>query len=296
MTAFEDYCRRKTEAAVKAELPGFDTIVERHSSPGLVSIGNAWTRTLFDGDFLRSGVATGQARPAISLVFVESRDGNTGAEDPSTLGGGETDKHLIYEGLSRVDADAVLAGAATANACELVFPVWHPELVSLRQDLGHSRHPIQVVVTGRGELPWDDALLYTVPELRVIVMTGGAGVHRLRERFAGRPWIEVVDAGEPVSFTVACRALFERGIRTVSAIGGRRTAGGLLADGLVDDIYLTTSPVNAGEPGTPLFDGPVPAASVVLEKQGRGREAGVAFRHLRVERDQAKSSTGATHS
>ena len=31
----------------------------------------------------------------VNLVFVESREGNTGADDPSTLGGGETDQHLI---------------------------------------------------------------------------------------------------------------------------------------------------------------------------------------------------------
>jgi len=46
-------------------------------------------------------------------VFVQSRDGNTGARDPSSLGGGDTDKHLIYEGLSRVASDAVVAGAET---------------------------------------------------------------------------------------------------------------------------------------------------------------------------------------
>ena len=83
----------------------------------------------------------------MSLVFVQSRDGNTVADNPSTLGGGDTDKHLVYEGLSRVDADAVLAGAATARSERMVFSVWHPELVALRCSLGHRRHPAQVVVT-----------------------------------------------------------------------------------------------------------------------------------------------------
>ena len=35
---------------------------------------------------------------------------------PSSLGGGDADKHLIYEGLSRVAADAVLAGAGRSAA------------------------------------------------------------------------------------------------------------------------------------------------------------------------------------
>jgi hypothetical protein len=85
------------------------------------AIGNAWTRALFDGDFYRSD-SNGDI-PVTNLVFVESREGNTGADDPSALGGGETDKHLIYEGLSRVDADAVFAGATTARHDDLVFSV-----------------------------------------------------------------------------------------------------------------------------------------------------------------------------
>ena len=73
--------------------------------------------------------------PAIDLVFVQSRDSNTVADNPSTLGGGDTDEHLVYEGLSRVDADAVLAGAATARSERMVFSIWHPELVALRCSL-----------------------------------------------------------------------------------------------------------------------------------------------------------------
>ena len=69
-------------------------------------------------------------------MFVQSLDGNTVADDPSDLGGGDTDKHLIYEGLSRVAADAVMAGAATVAGGKIVFSVWHPELVRLRSALG----------------------------------------------------------------------------------------------------------------------------------------------------------------
>jgi len=53
-----------------------------------------------------------------SLVFVQAADGNTVASDPALLGGGQTDKHIVYEGLSRVAADAVLAGARTVRGTE----------------------------------------------------------------------------------------------------------------------------------------------------------------------------------
>src|SRR3712207_8639295 len=53
--------------------------------------------------------------------------------------GGATDKHVIYEGLSRVAADAVLAGAGTVRGAQLIFSVWHPELVALRSGVGLPR-------------------------------------------------------------------------------------------------------------------------------------------------------------
>jgi dihydrofolate reductase len=75
------------------------------------------------------------------------------------------------------------------------------------------------------------------------------------------------------------RYLREQGLRVISAIGGRRTATGLLRDGLISDIYLTTSPIEAGEPNTPFYEGPPLNLSRVLLKAGKGSEEGVKFEH-----------------
>jgi hypothetical protein len=185
VTRFEDYCRRKEEAAVNVPIPGFRTIREDPAVRGLVPIGNEWTRRLFDGTFYRS--RPDSDRPAISLVFVQSRDGNTVADNPATLGGGDTDLHLIYQGLSRVDADAVLAGAATARGERTVFTVFHPQIVALRAALGHPRHPAQLIVTDRADLPIERGLMFQVPELRVIIITKSATVPPLRQRAGDVP-------------------------------------------------------------------------------------------------------------
>jgi hypothetical protein len=177
---FDAFCRRKESAALAAAIPGYATIEE--SSAGLVRLGTGWSRPLFDGDFLRSATPAADGIPITSLVFVQSRDGNTGAPDPSALGGGETDLHLVYEGLSRVDADAVLAGSATARSKELVFSVWHPDLVALRLARGRARHPAQVVVTDRGDLRFDDALMFNEPELPVYIITRSAAAAEIRRR------------------------------------------------------------------------------------------------------------------
>ena len=279
---FEAYSRRKRAMACAAALPGFRTVFDAARGRDLRAIGNDWTRALFDGPFYVREPA-GTSLPAVSLVFVQSRSGNTVADDPSELGGGETDKHLIYEGLSRVDADAVLAGASTARGLETVFSVWHSELVRLRLSCGKPRHPAQVVVTSSGELPFDDGLMFTTPELSVYVVTRPRMADALRARLHDRPWIEVIDGGEPLSMTAALGELRARGLRTVSAIGGRRTAAALMDERLVSDLYLTTSAIEAGEPGTPFYCGEPPRLARIVEKAGRGAEAGVRFEHLLID-------------
>lgn len=289
---FETYCGRKTREAVGARLSGFETLRGAAGLAGVEEIGNPWTRALFDGPFYVSaypesprhrGLTPASVR--INLVFVQSRDGNTDAPNPSDLGGGETDKHLIYEGLSRVDVDGVLAGAATAREDNLVFSVWHPQLVQLRQECGRARHPVQIVVSERADLPFDTALLYTTPSLRTIVLTTTRRAVVLMPMLRDRPWIEIIDSGEPLSIERGVQELAARGIRRMSAVGGRRTATTLLEAGLISDLYLTTSPIEAGTPNTPLYDGPPLRLDLIVDKRGRGEERGVRFQHFVVRRD-----------
>ena len=280
---FKELLRRKERAAGEAMIPGYTT-ADVALTEDLIPIGNGWSETLFDGPFYRSARPADEKLPVVSLVFVQSRDGNTVAADPSTLGGGQTDLHLVYEGLSRVDADAVMAGSITARGRDMVFSVWHPELVTLRLARGRPRHPAQVIVTGTGNLRFDDALVFLEPELRVFVITQTSAVMAVETRIDGRGWIEVIDAGEPISMSRALRRLRRRGIEVVSCVGGPRTATALIDEGVVQDIYLTTSPCAGGEPGTPFSSGSLPRHHRVLLKHGRGVERGVTFAHLRLNR------------
>jgi hypothetical protein len=106
--AFVDRKEREARMAAIAPLvterdPGSSEEAPGRSSAGapreprlprdLIAIGNDWTRRLFDGPFYASARADGNL-PCTNLVFVQSRDGNTVAKDPSSIGGGEADKHL----------------------------------------------------------------------------------------------------------------------------------------------------------------------------------------------------------
>jgi 5-amino-6-(5-phosphoribosylamino)uracil reductase len=274
---FEAFAARKTAEAIAARLEPWVTEVERVPA-ACTAIGNAWSRERFGGDFYLSPPP--ENRPAVNLVYVESREGNTVAKDPAALGGGETDKHVVYEGLSRVAADAVMAGAETIRGGRLVLSVWHPQLVALRSSLGLPRHPVQVVATLRG-VDIDEGLLFNEPSLRVILITVGACADLMARAIAPRPWITPLvmqDAGELSAALARLRTL---GIARVSCIGGRTLARQLIDGGLVEDLYLTKSPRSGGEPNTPLSERPL-EGTVILKKAGTGADAGVTFEHRQL--------------
>ena len=275
---FQSFVDRKTAEASQAVLHPFVTDVDGAVGT-LPAIGNVWSRRLFDGGFYESP-APAATRPACSLVFVQSLDGNTGADDPFTLGGGETDKHLIYEGLSQVSADAVLCGADTMRGADFVFGVWHPELVRLRESLGKPRYPIQIVATLRG-LDLDASMLFNVPEVQVLVLTVPEGARAMQNALASRAWVRPLVMSHPEGLPDAFGALRASGIERVSAVGGRHLATQLIDAGLVQDVYLTTSARPGGEPGTPMYPRPLPSRTLV-RKHGTGPDAGVMFEHLQL--------------
>jgi len=158
---FDALCDRKMREADAEAIAPLETIEEHDLWPAARRIGSEWTRALYGGDAVLAPEPAD--RPAVSLVFVQTRDGNTGAADPAELGGGPTDMHLIYEGLSRVAADAVLAGAGSARGHRSFFSVWRRELIALREELGLPRHPAQIVASRDGRLDVRSALLFNVP-------------------------------------------------------------------------------------------------------------------------------------
>jgi riboflavin biosynthesis pyrimidine reductase len=273
---FSRLVARKTRKAIGARLPPYATELE-HPGATARAIGNGWSMQIFDGLFYMTPPRVA-GRPACSLVFVQSADGNTGAANPGTLGGGDTDKHLVYEGLSRVAADAVLAGAETVRGTELVFSVWHPELIALRLALGLPRHPAQAVATVRG-VDLDQSLLFNVPEVRVFLLTVGVALTRMRDGLAARPWITPVVLDAPEDLRAGFGQLASMGVGILSCIGGRTLGSRLLDAHLVDDVYLTTSARTGGQPDTPLHRGQWRGPTVV-RKRGTAEETGVMFEHI----------------
>jgi len=255
------------------------TVEDRAREWPVQGVGNAWSREYFGGPFyLFNPPASGA--PAISLVFVQSRDGNTGASNPANLGGGPTDQHLIYEGLSRVAADGVMAGASTIGP-SLFFAISHPSLASLRHDLGLPRDPAQIVISGEGRVD-PDARVFSRPDVPAYLLAGPRCLDRTCRQLRDRPWVRVIPIEGDLAAALT-RLRSEYGVTRISCVGGRTTATSLVDAGLVQDIYLTTTAIAAGEPDTPWYAGTRrPTLATIVRKREDVAAKPIEFAHFGV--------------
>jgi riboflavin biosynthesis pyrimidine reductase len=270
---------RKTREAREAEIPGFELVVDHSDAFDTVPVADV---PAFGGRFVRLK-ARERLLPAVDLVFVESADENVLAKSPADLGGGASDRHVVYEGFTRL-VDAVMVGSNSIDGTDLVLSCWHPTWVRLREARAMPRHPAQIVLTLKGGLNFRTTLVLNAPDLEVFVVTTNGGIAAMAPEIRKRPWLKAVSEGEEPDLRGALVTLKQAfGINTISAIGGRIVARQLLRGGLVDGLYLTTSAIRAGYPDTPLLDPAEPVRlELVQEFRGRGPEEGVRFRYFAV--------------
>lgn len=193
----------------------------------------------YGGDF-------GLARPSLYANFVASVDGvvalpGNGESGRIVSGGNEPDRFIM--GLLRATADAVLIGAGTFRKSNGVR--WHPEdiypaagelFTETRQQLGLRPKPALVVVTGSGHI--DPAH----PALQdCLVITTAQGESHLRGRLPSGAKMAVLGV-QRVSGIALLDCLHERGFQVVLTEGGPSLVGQLLGEGLVDELFLTSSP------------------------------------------------------
>ena len=182
--------------------------------------------------------------------FVSSVDGVAAIPDlegSSSLISGGIDADRFVMGLLRACADVVLIGAGTLRAHPRTL--WTPSnafadaaeaYAELRETLGHKQDASVAVVTGSGRIDPDH------PGLRrgAIVLTTRRGM-----RQATFPeHLDVVDLGErnPPDGRDIVDALRGAGFRRILTEGGPSLMGTLLDSGVVDELFLTVSPVLAG--------------------------------------------------
>jgi riboflavin biosynthesis pyrimidine reductase len=200
------------------------------------------------------------------------------------IGGGDPADRFVM-GLLRAAADVVLVGWGTVSASptgrwrpETVFPPAAEEYRALRERLGLHREAARVaVVTGRGSLNPEH------PVLRgAIVITTQVGADRLSGRLPAAAEIAVVPGDDRVDVTAAVGLLREHGHRRILSEAGPRLFASLVAADLVDQLFLTVSPLLAGRvPGDERL-GIVEGVALLPEQERRGslRSARLHGEHL----------------
>jgi riboflavin biosynthesis pyrimidine reductase len=176
-------------------------------------------------------------RPFTYLNMVSSADGRAAIEGRTQALGSEVDTLLLTE--LRTLADAVLVGTGTLNAEGYGRLVGNPERVARRAAAGLPPTPTAVVITRSFDVPWD-AGLFAAEDQPVLVYTG---VDADPPDVAAP--LELVRLADP-SPAAVLRDLRARGVRALLCEGGPTLISGLLADGVVDELFFTLSPLLAG--------------------------------------------------
>jgi riboflavin biosynthesis pyrimidine reductase len=184
--------------------------------------------------------------------FVSTLDGVValpGVARANRLIADENDDDRFVMGLLRATADAVLTGSGTLAAsptglwtAESAYPDLASEWAELRRRLGKPELPVLAVVTGSGQVdPGHPAF-----ERGVLVLTTDAGAERLAGRLPASSEVGTLGEGPLVDMARALDALRERGNDVVLVEAGPHVFGSMLGDGLIDELFLTVSPVLAG--------------------------------------------------
>jgi riboflavin biosynthesis pyrimidine reductase len=190
-------------------------------------------------------------RPYVVCNFIASADGKATAAGRTAQLGSEGDRAAFH--LLRTQADAVLAGTETLRVERYGALVRQAELVDLRRAQARAEQPLAVIVSRSGRVPFEIPLFADPASLIALYAPAGtdvpgtaAVVHRH----------ELPAGGDLATVLRSLRA--EHDVRSLLCEGGPSLFTAMLAEGLVDELFLTLAStiVGGGElgitTGTPL--------------------------------------------
>lgn len=172
-------------------------------------------------------------RPYLVLNMVASVDGKAVVEGTTRALGSEADRQIFHH--LRTQTDALLVGAGTVRQERYGKAVKSDELRGKREREGLDPDPLVVIVSGRLDLP-ADLPLFAEADARVVVATGAEGGI---EGVAAS--IEYMRTGDDLPLMLA-RLREEHGVRSILCEGGPTLNSHLFAAGVVDELFLSTSP------------------------------------------------------
>jgi riboflavin biosynthesis pyrimidine reductase len=190
--------------------------------------------------------------PVLYANFVASIDGVVAVEGTPSSGSmisGKNAGDRLVMGLLRAVADAVLLGAGTLRAtpghrwtAQHICPALAADFARLRRQLGRTRDPRLVVLTASGDLdPSHPAL-----QAGALVLTTADGARRARRLLPPTCEVRSISRGKAVSVRRAVAEIHAEGHDVILSEAGPVVMGQLVRERMVDDLFLTVSPVLVG--------------------------------------------------
>lgn len=179
-------------------------------------------------------------RPYVVCNFVSSADGKATAGGRTAPLAGAGDKAAFH--LLRTQVDAVLAGTGTLGIERYGVPVRDERLIQIRESEGRPAQPLAVIISRSGDIPFEIPLFADARSRIVLYAPNGTAVP---------------DCAADVTVHELNPAHFELGdvlrslrrdhdVRSLLCEGGPVLFNALLAEDLVDELFLTVAPVLVG--------------------------------------------------
>lgn len=185
-------------------------------------------------------------RPYTVLNFVSTLDGRTTLGDTGARFIGSAVDHRVMQRLRTV-ADGLLHGAGTVRLDNFP-PRVPPGLIHERLARGLTEQPLGAVVTRSGNLSPDLKYFSLRPP---VVFTTTARQAAVAEKLGAKATVYGVGDGS-VDLAAVLKILRTRcEIRVLLCEGGPKLTHGLIAAGLVDELFLTLAPKISGDTEAP---------------------------------------------
>jgi riboflavin biosynthesis pyrimidine reductase len=198
------------------------------------------------------GGPLGFTAPRLYANFVTSLDGVVaipGELQSSHLISARSEADRFVMGLLRACADAVLVGAGTLRrsprtrwTAEHAYPPAAELYAELRRQRGRPPQPTLAILSGSGEIDVQHPALAQ----GTLVLTSEQGAARLGRRLPRSASIVPIGGAPPLEPATAVEALRAGGHELILCEGGPTVFAALVAAGLVDELFLTISPLLAG--------------------------------------------------
>ena len=200
-----------------------------------------------------------RTHPHVFSNFVTTLDGVVSLNVKGHASGGDISgfsaQDRMVMGLLRAIADVVIIGAGTLGAdrkhvwtAAAIFPALADDYRRLSTALGKSEAPLNVIVSGSGEI--DLRLpVFASGKVQALIVTTTAGAKRLLKH--GVPDSVEVRAIRRNAGTIPASAILEEVCRVspgklILVEGGPRLLGDFYAERLIDEQFLTLAPQIAG--------------------------------------------------